>query len=153
MRIMENPSLVPPLEILLIEDNPGDVRLTSIALKRSKILINLNVVQDGIKALAYLRNEGEFMDAIRPDLIFLDLNLPGLDGREVLAEIKNDPALSSIPVVVLTCSNAEEDILRSYALHANCFITKPVDLNQFIKIVSTIEDFWFTVVRLPRYIE
>lgn len=150
---MENPSLVPPLEILLIEDNPGDVRLTSIALKRSKILINLNVVQDGIKALAYLRNEGEFMDAIRPDLIFLDLNLPGLDGREVLAEIKNDPALSSIPVVVLTCSNAEEDILRSYALHANCFITKPVDLNQFIKIVSTIEDFWFTVVRLPRYIE
>jgi chemotaxis family two-component system response regulator Rcp1 len=150
---MENPSLVPPLEILLIEDNPGDVRLTSIALKRSKILINLNVVQDGIKALAYLRNEGEFTDAIRPDLIFLDLNLPGMDGRDVLAEIKSDPALSSIPVVVLTCSNAEEDILRSYALHANCFITKPVDLNQFIKIVSTIEDFWFTVVRLPRYIE
>jgi len=150
---MENPSLVPPLEILLIEDNPGDVRLTSIALKRSKMLLNLNIVQDGNKALAYLRNEGEYSDAIRPDLIFLDLNLPGMDGRDVLAEIKTDPGLSSIPVVVLTCSSAEEDVLRSYALHANCFITKPVDLNQFIKIVSTIEDFWFTVVRLPRYIE
>ena len=150
---MENPLLVPPLEILLIEDNPGDVRLTSIALKRSKMLLNLNIVEDGNKALAYLRNEGEYSDAIRPDLIFLDLNLPGMDGRDVLAEIKTDPGLSSIPVVVLTCSSAEEDVLRSYALHANCFITKPVDLNQFIKIVSTIEDFWFTVVRLPRYIE
>jgi chemotaxis family two-component system response regulator Rcp1 len=150
---MENPSLVPPLEILLIEDNPGDVRLTSIALKRSKMLINLNIVQDGNKALAYLRNEGEYSDTIRPDLIFLDLNLPGMDGRDVLAEIKTDPGLSSIPVVVLTCSSTEEDVMRSYALHANCFITKPVDLNQFIKIVSTIEDFWFTVVRLPRYVE
>ncbi len=150
---MENPALVPPLEILLVEDNPGDVRLTSIALKRSKILINLNVVQDGKKALAYLHNDGDYNDAIRPDLIFLDLNLPGIDGRDVLAEIKSDPNLRSIPVVVLTCSTAEEDILRSYALHANCFISKPVDLNQFIKIVSTIEDFWFTVVRLPRYVE
>src|SRR4030042_4792649 len=111
---MENPLLVPPLEILLIEDNPGDVRLTSIALKRSKMLINLNIVQDGNKALAYLRNEGEYSDAIRPDLIFLDLNLPGMDGRDVLAEIKTDPGLSSIPVVVLTCSSAEEDVLRSY---------------------------------------
>lgn len=150
---MENPALVPPLEILLVEDNPGDVRLTSIALKRSKMLINLNVVQDGKKALAYLHNEGDYSDAIRPDLIFLDLNLPGMDGRDVLAEIKSDPTLCSIPIVVLTCSTAEEDILRSYALHANCFISKPVDLNQFIKIVSTIEDFWFTVVRLPRYVE
>lgn len=138
-----------PVEILLVEDNPGDARLTAIALERNKIVVNLNVVTDGGKAMAYLNREGEYAKVPRPDLILLDLNLPIMDGREVLADIKSNPKLKHIPVVVLTTSEAEEDIVKTYALHANCFITKPVDLNQFIKVVSSIENFWFTVVKLP----
>jgi CheY-like chemotaxis protein len=138
-----------PVEILLVEDNPGDVRLTIEALKDGKMRNGLNVVEDGIEALAYLRREGKYTDAPRPDLILLDLNLPKKDGREVLAEIKADENLRLIPVVVLTTSQAEEDILKAYGLNANCYITKPVDLDQFIKIVKTIEEFWLTMVKLP----
>lgn len=137
------------IEILLIEDNPGDVRLTVEALKESKVCNNLNVVNDGTQAMAYLRREAQYADAVRPDLILLDLNLPGKDGREVLSEVKSDGELRRIPVVVLTTSAAEQDILRTYELHANCYITKPVDLEQFIKIVQEIQDFWFTIVKLP----
>lgn len=138
-----------PIEILLVEDNPGDVRLTIEALKEGKVRNNLSVARDGVEALAFLRREGSFANATRPDLVLLDLNLPKKDGREVLAEIKNDPALRRIPVVVLTTSKAEEDILRTYDLHANCYITKPVDLEQFISVVRSIDDFWLAVVRLP----
>ena len=139
-----------PIDILLVEDNPGDVRLTREALKEGKVLINqLNVARDGVEALAFLRRQGEFSDAVRPDIILLDLNLPKKDGREVLAEIKNDPELRRIPVVILTTSKAEEDILKSYDMHANCYITKPVDLDQFITVVQSIEDFWLTIVKLP----
>lgn len=138
-----------PVEILLVEDNPGDVRLTIEALKEGKVRNNLSVVKDGVEALAFLRREGPFAGATRPDLILLDLNLPKKDGREVLAEIKEDGALRRIPVVVLTTSKAEEDILRTYDLHANCYITKPVDLEQFISVVRSIDDFWLSVVRLP----
>lgn len=138
-----------PVEILLVEDNPGDVRLAQEGLKEGKIRNHLSVVRDGEEALAYLRREGEYSDATRPDLILLDLNLPRKDGRETLAEIKADPALLGIPVVVLTMSKAEEDILDAYALHANCYITKPIDLDQFIRVVNSIEEFWFTIVRLP----
>ena len=138
-----------PAEILLVGDNPGDVRLTQEVSRENKILNHLNVVWDGEEALAFLRQEGEHAAAIRPDLILLDLNLPKKDGREVLAEIKADEHLRRIPVVVLTTSSAEQDILKSYDLHANCYITKPVDLDQFIKIVKTIEDFWLTIVKLP----
>ncbi len=138
-----------PVEILLVEDNPGDVRLTREALKEAKVRNNLYVVGDGEKALAFLHQEGEFKDAPRPDIIMLDLNLPKKNGQEVLAEIKSDPSLRRIPVVILTTSKAEEDILRSYDLHANCYITKPVDFEQFIKVVQSIEEFWLTVVRLP----
>jgi CheY-like chemotaxis protein len=137
------------LEILLVEDNAGDVDLTREGLKEGKVLINLNVVRDGEEALAYLKKAGAFADAPRPDLILLDLNLPKKDGRQVLAEIREDPELRSLPVVVLTTSQAEEDILRSYQLNANCYITKPVDLDQFLKVVHSIEEFWFTVVSLP----
>ena len=137
------------IEVLLVEDNPGDVRLTIEAMRESKVLINLNVAPDGEEALAFLRREGKHQGAPRPDLILMDLNLPKKDGREVLAEIKFDPDLRRIPVVVLTTSRAEEDILRTYDLHANCFITKPVDLDQFITVVEAISDFWFSVVRLP----
>jgi chemotaxis family two-component system response regulator Rcp1 len=140
---------VKPIEILLVEDNPGDVRLTREALKEGKVLNNLSVAQDGIEALAFLRREGKYSNAIHPDIILLDLNLPKKDGREVLAEIKNDPDLRRIPVVILTTSKAEEDILQSYNLHANCYITKPVDLDQFITVVQSVEDFWFTIVKLP----
>lgn len=136
-------------EILLVEDNPGDVRLTREALKEGKILNNVSVVEDGVEALAFLRREGKYCNAVRPDLILLDLNLPKKDGREVLAEIKVDPGLKNIPVVILTTSAAEQDILKTYDLHANCYITKPVDLEQFIKIVQLIEDFWFTIAKLP----
>jgi len=139
-----------PIEVLLVEDNPGDVRLTKEALKEYKMQLNLNVVGDGVKALSFLRQEGEYTTAPRPDLILLDLNLPQKDGREVLAEIKEDENLRVIPVVILTISQDEEDVLKSYGLHANCYITKPVDLEQFIKVVKSVEDFWFTVVRLPR---
>lgn len=138
-----------PIEILLVEDNPGDVRLTREVLKEGKPLINLRAVEDGVEALAFLRREGKYADAPRPDLILLDLNLPKKDGREVLAVIKADEHLRRIPVVVLTVSQAEEDILKSYNLNANCYISKPVDLDQFIKVVKSIEDFWLTIVKLP----
>jgi two-component system, chemotaxis family, response regulator Rcp1 len=137
------------IEILLVEDNPGDVRLTQEALKDGKILNNLNVVSDGVEAMAFLRQEGQYVDAPQPELILLDLNLPKKDGREVLAEIKSQPNLRRIPVVILTSSAAERDIVRSYNLHANCYITKPVDLDQFINVVKSIEQFWLTVVKLP----
>ncbi|MBC8264008.1 MAG: response regulator [Anaerolineales bacterium] len=138
-----------PVEILLVEDNPGDVRLTQEALKEGKMLNNLHVVGDGVEALAFLRREGKYANAPRPDVILLDLNLPKKDGREVLAEVKADEDLRRIPVVVLTVSKAEEDILKTYDLHANCYITKPLDLDQFIKVVKAIEDFWLTIVKLP----
>lgn len=138
-----------PIEILLVEDNPGDVRLTLEALKDGKVRNNMHVVKDGVEALAFLRREGEYADAPCPDIILLDLNLPRKNGREVLAETKKDPNLRRIPVVILTVSQAEEDVLRTYDLHANCYITKPVDLEQFIKVVKSIEDFWLTIVRLP----
>jgi CheY-like chemotaxis protein len=138
-----------PVEILLVEDNPGDVRLTQEALREGKVRNHLAVASDGVEAIAYLRKEGEHAGAVRPDLILLDLNLPRKDGREVLAEIKGDPTLRHIPVVVLTSSQAEEDIARAYHLHANCYVTKPVDLDQFIRVVESIEDFWFTIVKLP----
>jgi two-component system, chemotaxis family, response regulator Rcp1 len=138
-----------PVEILLVEDNPGDVRLTREALREGKVRNNLAVASDGVEAIAYLRKQGEHAGAVRPDLILLDLNLPRRDGREVLAEIKADPVLRHIPVVVLTSSQAEEDIVRAYDLHANCYVTKPVDLDQFIRVVESIEDFWFTIVKLP----
>ncbi len=146
---MSNQTIVRPIEILLVEDNPGDVRLTKEALKEGKVVNNLHVVGDGVEALAFLQRAGKYANAPRPDVILLDLNLPRKDGREVLAEVKADEHLRRIPVVVLTVSKAEEDILRTYDLHANCYITKPVDLDQFIKVVKSIEDFWFTIVRLP----
>lgn len=133
------------IEILLVDDSPADVRLTIEALKEAKIHNTIHAVYDGESALELLRRPGQR----RPDLILLDLNLPGLDGREVLAEIKSDPELSIIPVVILTTSRAEEDVLRTYRLHANCYITKPVDLEQFIGVVRSIEQFWFSIVRLP----
>ena len=137
------------VEILLVDDNPGDIRLTQEALKDSKVLNNLHVVEDGLEALNYLRKKGEFKNEVTPDLILLDLNLPKRNGREVLSEIKEDELLKYIPVVILTISGAEEDILKSYELHANCYITKPVDMNQFVKIVRSIESFWFSIVKLP----
>lgn len=137
------------IEILLVEDNPGDVRLTKEALVESKIYNNLNVTTDGVEAMEYLKAEGVFQDRVLPDLILLDLNLPKKDGREVLAEIKQDNQLKRIPVVILTTSQAEADILKSYDLHANCYINKPVDLDQFITVVRAIEDFWMTIVKLP----
>jgi chemotaxis family two-component system response regulator Rcp1 len=139
-----------PIEILLVEDNPADARLTREAFKDGKVFHNLNVVTDGIEALAYLRKEGKYADAPRPDIILLDLNLPRKDGREVLSEIKSDDSLRRIPVVILTTSAAEQDVLSSYNLHANCYITKPVDLDQFLKVVHWVEDFWLTIVKLPR---
>ena len=138
-----------PIHILLVEDNPGDVRLTVEALNEGKVLNELRTVPDGVEALAFLRQEGAYRDAWRPDVILLDLNLPKKDGREVLAEIKADESLRRIPVVVLTTSQAEQDILKSYSLHANCYVTKPVDLEQFIRVVRSFEDFWLTIVRLP----
>ena len=138
-----------PVEILLVEDNPGDARLAREALKDSKIRNSLSHVKDGVEALAFLRQQGDYAAAPRPDLILLDLNLPRKDGRQVLAEIKQDPDLKRIPVVVLTISKDEEDVLKSYSLHANCFITKPIDLGQFMKVVKSIEDFWLTIVKLP----
>jgi CheY-like chemotaxis protein len=139
-----------PIEILLVEDNPGDVRLTMEALREAKVHNRVNVAPDGVEAMAFLRREGRYADAPRPDLILLDLNLPKKDGREVLAEIKADDRLKHIPVVILTTSRAEQDILKSYDLHANCYVTKPVDLDQFINVVRSIEDFWLTVVAFPR---
>jgi chemotaxis family two-component system response regulator Rcp1 len=138
-----------PVEILLVEDNPGDVRLTQEALKESKMLNTLSVASDGIEALEFLRRQGKFANANRPDLILLDLNLPRKDGREVLDEIKSDEDLRRIPVVVLTTSKAEEDIIRMYTQHANCYITKPIDFDQFILVVKSIEEFWLSIVKLP----
>jgi CheY-like chemotaxis protein len=139
-----------PVEILMIEDNPGDVRLTREALKEGKIHTRLSVVADGDAALDFLHRRGAHAAAPRPDLILLDLNLPGKSGREVLAEVKADDNLRRIPVVVLTSSQAEQDIVESYNLNANCYVTKPVDLDQFMRVVRSIEDFWLTVVKLPR---
>jgi CheY-like chemotaxis protein len=138
-----------PIEILLVEDNPGDVRLTKEALKEDKLSNNLHVVGDGMDALAWLRRQGDYTDSPRPDIILLDLNLPRKDGREVLSEIKSDDELKRIPVVVLTTSRAEEDVLKAYNFNANCYITKPVDLEQFIKVVKSIKDFWLSIVKLP----
>jgi len=137
------------VEILLIEDNVGDARLAKEALSDAKVRNNLSWVADGVEGIAFLRREGSYANAPRPDLILLDLNLPRKDGREVLSEIKSDDKFKRIPVVILTTSQAEEDILRAYHLNANCYISKPVDLDQFMKVVKTIEDFWLTIVKLP----
>jgi len=137
------------IEILLVEDNPGDADLARVALETSKIRNMVHVVGDGEEAMAFLRRQGKHAGAPRPDLVLLDLNLPKKDGREVLAEIKADPDLKRIPVVVLTTSKEEEDILKTYNLHANCYITKPIDLRQFMKVVRSIEEFWLTIVILP----
>lgn len=137
------------IEILLVEDNPADIRLTAEVLKDAKLCNDLQIARDGIEALQYLQRKGKFAGKPRPDLVLLDLNLPRLDGREVLRKIKEDDDLKRIPVVILTTSDAEQDILNSYDLHANCYITKPVDLEQFSKVVHCIEDFWFSIVKLP----
>lgn len=138
-----------PIEILLVEDNPGDVRLATEALREGKVLNTLHVAVDGVEALDFLNRRGRFAGAPHPDMILLDLNLPKKDGREVLAEIKGDERFRRIPVIVLTTSSAEQDILSSYDLHANCYVTKPVDLDQFIGAIRQIEDFWLSVVKLP----
>ena len=146
---MEGILIGKPIEILIVEDNPGDVRLTQEAFKEGNVRNHLSVATNGEEAMAFLLREGRYATAPRPDVILLDLNLPRKDGREVLAEIKNDPHLKRIPVVILTTSEAEQDILKTYNLHANCYITKPVDMNRFIEIVRSIEDFWLTIVKLP----
>lgn len=142
---------IKPIEILLVEDNPGDVVLTKEALAEAKVFNNLYVATDGDEALEFLCREGEHADVPRPDLILLDLNLPRRDGREVLAEIKEDERFKAIPVVILTTSKNEEDVWKSYQLHANCYITKPIDLDQFMKVVRSVEDFWLSIVTLPRH--
>lgn len=138
-----------PIDILLVEDNPADAELTREAMAESRLLNRLHVVRDGVEALAFLRREGGYGGVPRPDLVLLDLNLPRKDGRAVLTEMKGDPGLRRIPVVVLTSSQAEQDVARAYELNANCYVTKPVDLEQFLMIVRSIEQFWFTVVKLP----
>jgi len=138
-----------PVEILLIEDSAGDTRLAVEVLKESKVRNTLHCVSDGVDAMDFLHNRGKFSTSPRPDLIILDLNMPKKDGRQVLAEVKGDADLKRIPVVILTISKAEEDIIKTYNLHANCFITKPLDLNQFVAVVKSIEDFWLTIVKLP----
>jgi CheY-like chemotaxis protein len=138
------------IEILLVEDNPGDARLTLEGMREAKVKNRMHVVEDGVEAMAFLRREGRYSEAPRPDLILLDLNLPRKDGRAVLAEVKADPDFKRIPVVILTTSRAEEDVLRAYNLHANCYVTKPVDLSQFLKIVALIDEFWVNVVTLPK---
>ena len=140
---------VDTIEVLLIEDSPSDARLTQEAFRDGKIRNNLTIVTDGAEGLAYLQREGRYASVQRPDLVLLDLNLPKVDGREVLRRIKNDPQLQSIPVVILTTSEAEEDVAKAYEYHANCYIRKPVDLSRFLEIVSAIENFWLTVVKLP----
>jgi len=146
---MINMEKVKPINILLVEDNPGDIRLTREAFKDGKIKNTLNVVMDGEEAMQYLRKTDAHKDAETPDIILLDLNLPKKDGREVLAEIKNDPELKRIPVIILTTSSAQQDILNTYSNHANCYIMKPVDFSQFITVIRTIEDFWLSIVKLP----
>jgi len=140
---------VEPIDILLVEDNPGDARLAIEALKEGKVLNRLHVVPDGVEAMSFLRRQGTYPDAPRPHVILLDLNLPRMDGRQVLAEVKKDDDLKRIPIVVLTTSQAEQDVVKSYDLHANCYITKPVDLDSFITVIRSIEDFWCTIVKLP----
>jgi CheY-like chemotaxis protein len=137
------------VDILLVEDNPGDVRLTKEALRDAKVLNEIYVAKDGVEAMEFLNKKGKFTEAPTPDMILLDLNLPRKDGREVLAEVKKDPKLKHIPVIVLTTSKADEDIIKTYNLHANAYITKPVDLNRFVEIIHALEDFWFTIVKLP----
>lgn len=137
------------IDILMVEDNPGDARLTEEALKESKVYNNLHHVRDGVEAMEFLLKEGRYSDAPTPDIILLDLNLPRKDGRQVLAELKAIPRLKNIPVVVLTTSEAEQDIVKSYELHANCYITKPVDLDKFVEIIHGIENFWLSIVKLP----
>jgi CheY-like chemotaxis protein len=144
-----NVSRASALQVLLVEDNPGDARLTMEAFKDAKVYMDMRVVHDGVEAMAYLNRIGEFAESPRPDLILLDLNLPKKDGRAVLAEVKADPSLKTIPVVVLTTSASEIDILSSYELHANCYITKPVDMEGFLSVVKSIDDFWLSVVKLP----
>ena len=147
---MENQqSTEKPILILLVEDEPGDAYLTIEALKAAKIINRVHTVEDGVEAMTFLRREGSYADMPRPDLILLDLNLPRKDGRQVLAEIKSDPCLNTIPVVVLTTSSADEDVLQSYNLRANCYITKPVDLEQFMAVVKATQEFWLTIVKLP----
>jgi len=138
------------IEVLLVEDNPADVRLAKEAFQNNKVTVHLNVVGDGVEAMAFLYRKGKYENAPRPDLILLDLNLPRKDGREVLEEVKGDGGLKRIPTVILTTSTAEQDVLRTYNSHANCFITKPVDFDQFLMVVKTIENFWLTVVKLPK---
>jgi len=138
-----------PIEILLVDDNPADIRLTQEAGRETKVFSNMHVVTNGLDAMAFLHHEGRFGDVPRPDLILLDLNMPGMDGREVLRRVKSDANLRRIPVVIVTSSKAEEDILRAYDLQASCYVTKPVDLDQFIKVVKNIENFWLTIVKLP----
>jgi len=138
------------VQILMVEDNSDDVDLTIEALKDAKVCNQMQVVEDGVEAMAFLRREGKYINAPRPDIILLDLNLPRKDGREVLAEVKGDKDLRRIPIVILTTSQAEEDVMRAYDLHVNCYITKPVDFDQFSKVVKSIEEFWFSVVKLPK---
>ena len=145
---MEKPAFN-SIDILVVEDNPGDARLIKEVLNENKIFNSLYIVRDGVEAMDFLYARGKFKESPKPDLIILDLNLPRKDGREVLAEIKSDNELKRIPVVIMTISQAEEDIFKSYSLHANCFVTKPIDLNQFIKVIKSIENFWFSVVKLP----
>jgi len=139
-----------PIHILMVEDDPADVRLTREALKNKKVHTTMDTVEDGLEAMAYLQKEGAYADKPRPDLILLDLNMPRMDGREVLSKLKEDPKLRRIPVIVLTTSEGEEDILSAYEMNANCYITKPVNWKQFIRVVELIEDFWLTVVKLPK---
>ena len=152
-REMDIDSLGRPANFLLVEDNPGDVRLTQEALKSHKVKNNLHVVADGEEAMAFLLKQGKHKDAPRPDIILLDLNLPKKDGREVLAEIKSNHGLKTIPVVIISSSEAEQDIIKSYDLNANCYVTKPVNFDQFIKVVQSINDFWLTIVKLPSSFE
>jgi len=144
-----NPVRGEPIEILLVEDNPDDADLTLDALREGRVRNRVTVVEDGVEAMAYLRREGKHQAAPRPDLVLLDLNLPRKSGREVLAEIKQDPDLRRIPVVIMTSSDDEKDIVAAYNLHVNCYVTKPVDLDQFVRVVKSIEHFWFTIVKLP----
>lgn len=140
-----------PIKILMMEDSPDDVFFTKEALRETKMRVNLNVVTNGMDGMAYLKKEGKYADVETPDLILLDLNMPIMDGREVLALIKQDPRMRLIPVVVLTTSQAEEDVLQAYDLHANCYVSKPVDLDKFVRVVNSIENFWMTVVKLPNF--
>ena len=139
-----------PIHILIVEDNPGDARLAVEALAEGKVSNKISIVQDGVEAISYLRRENEYSDAPRPDLILLDLNLPKMNGKEVLAIIKDDTEFKRIPVIILTTSDADQDIDATYDLHANCYITKPVDFNQFISVIQSVEDFWLSIVKLPK---